>query len=83
MAWITANPTAKQPWDQPFYTIPGGDLSNPMTGQIMAIGNAMMMDKSHGNYIGVKLIMQSVYEGSQITFDNAMKVEEKCFIKTL
>ena len=28
-AWIRANPEAKQPWEQPGYTIPGGSPDDP------------------------------------------------------
>jgi 3-hydroxyacyl-CoA dehydrogenase / enoyl-CoA hydratase / 3-hydroxybutyryl-CoA epimerase len=78
-AWITANPKARQPWDQPKFRFPGGDSRTPAVAQMLAIGPSMASAKSFGNYPAVTHIMSSVFEGGLLDFDAASAVESRYF----
>jgi 3-hydroxyacyl-CoA dehydrogenase / enoyl-CoA hydratase / 3-hydroxybutyryl-CoA epimerase len=78
-AWITANPKAKQPWDQPKFKFPGGDSKSPAMAQLWAIAPSIANAKSQGNYPAVQHIMSSIFEGGLLDFDSASVVESRYF----
>jgi 3-hydroxyacyl-CoA dehydrogenase/enoyl-CoA hydratase/3-hydroxybutyryl-CoA epimerase len=76
-AWIAANPSPKQPWDDEKYRIPGGGPSNPAVGQMLAIAPAMLAEKTRNLYPAPEAIMACAVEGSQVDFDTAMRLESR------
>ena len=82
-AWILANPTPVQPWDNQKHRIPGGPLMSPAGAQIMAGGIGNLRKMTHGNYPGANFIMSVVYEGMQMPIDRALEVEARYFTKVL
>ncbi|MCB1042399.1 MAG: enoyl-CoA hydratase/isomerase family protein [Acidobacteria bacterium] len=79
VAWIQANPGAKQPWDLRKFRYPGGDSKHPAVAQMWAIAPSMLRVKTHGNYRAPKLIMASVFEGSLVDFETASRIESRYF----
>ena len=47
------------------------------------MGNAMLRKNTYGNYPAQQNIMKAVYEGLQVPFDAAIRIETRYFIKTL
>ena len=78
-AWITANPKARQPWDQPKFKFPGGDSRAPAVAQMWAIAPSVASAKTWGNYPAVRHIMSSVFEGGLLDFEAASMVESRYF----
>ncbi len=80
-AWILANPTPIQPWDNKKHRMPGGGFWTPNGLQTImgSVGNVSKM--THGNYPAQKYILQVVHDGLQIPIDRALEVEARFFIK--
>ena len=78
-AWITANPSVKQPWDQSGYKMPGGDPKRPQMVQMLAIAPAIMRKTTYGNYPSPSAIMSAAVEGAMVDFDTACRIESRYF----
>jgi 3-hydroxyacyl-CoA dehydrogenase/enoyl-CoA hydratase/3-hydroxybutyryl-CoA epimerase len=50
---------------------------------VFVVGNAMLRKQTYGNYPAQLNIMKAVYEGTQVPFDAALRIETRYFIKTL
>jgi 3-hydroxyacyl-CoA dehydrogenase/enoyl-CoA hydratase/3-hydroxybutyryl-CoA epimerase len=77
---------AVQPWDRPGFKtpgFPGGQVWSPVGVQTFIGGNAMIAGKTNGVYPAPKAIMSCVYEGLQLPFDTALKVETRYFVSLL
>src|SRR6201996_1600778 len=77
---------AVQPWDKPGFKtpgFPGGQVWSPPGVQTFIGGNAMIAGKTNGVYPAPKAIMSCVYEGLQLPFDTALKVETRWFVSLL
>ena len=82
-AWLSEKGDAVQPWDKPNYKIPGGGPYSDEAHQNFIVGNAMLHNKTYGNYPGAVGIMSCVYEGLQVPIDNGLRIELRYFVKTL
>ncbi|MGK2286590.1 3-hydroxyacyl-CoA dehydrogenase NAD-binding domain-containing protein [Pedomonas sp. V897] len=83
-AWVLANPKAVQPWDVKGFKIPGGSGPfNPAIAQLFMGAAPMVMKETLGNYNAPKAILSAVYEGTQLPFDRAIRLESKYFTKLL
>jgi len=83
--WLTS-PAAKaiQPWDEKSFKVPGGAGGmNPNAVQTFIAGNAMLRDKTQGNYPAAQAIMSCVYEGTSVPIDLGLKIEAKYFLSLL
>jgi 3-hydroxyacyl-CoA dehydrogenase/enoyl-CoA hydratase/3-hydroxybutyryl-CoA epimerase len=81
--WIKTKGDPVAPWDKSDFKIPGGGPYHPAGSQVFIMGNALLRKQSYGNYPAVINLMHSVYEGLQLPFDIAIKVESRFFAKTL
>lgn len=79
VAYILANPNAKQPWDKEGYKLPGGSPTHPAVAQMLPIAPAFMMKETWGNYPAVEYIMNTAVEGAQVDFDTALRIESRYF----
>lgn len=80
-AWIKANPTAQQPWDQKGYKIPGGSPSNPAFAANLPAFPANLKKQLKGTNLPAPInIMSAAVEGAQVDFDNALKIEGRYFV---
>ena len=75
--WIAANPSPRQPWDDPKFRMPGGSPSNPAVSQMLAIAPAMLIEKTRGLYPAPKAIMAAMVEGAYVDFDTALRIESR------
>ena len=69
-----------QPWDQKGYKIPGGGVMTPAGMQTFMAGNAMLREKTQGNYPAPKHILSCVFEGMQTDIDTGLKNETRYFV---
>ncbi len=82
-AWIKTKGDPVAPWDKKDYKIPGGGPYHPAGSQVFIMGNALLRKQSYGNYPAVINLMHAVYEGLQVPFDTAIRIETRFFSKTL
>lgn len=82
-AWVKANPTAKAPWDEKGFKVPGGvPHKSPGAGQVATMSNMMLAAKTYGNFPAQKNILSCVYEGIQVPIDAGLRIETRYFINT-
>ncbi len=77
---------AVQPWDRKGFKtpgFPGGQVWSPPGVQTFIGGAAMVRGKTNGVYPAPKAILSCVYEGLQLPFDAALRVETRYFVSLL
>jgi 3-hydroxyacyl-CoA dehydrogenase/enoyl-CoA hydratase/3-hydroxybutyryl-CoA epimerase len=82
-AWVKANKSARQPWDNAEFRIPGGGPFSSSGAQVFTVGNAMLRQKTYDNYPAQRAIMSSVYEGLLVDIDTGLKIEARYFLQML
>ena len=82
-AWIKANPDAKQPWEEPGYSIPGGTPSDPATQGLTYFGPVNVMTQTWGNMPAQQVIMAAVIDSARVDYDTAHKIEARYFQRLL
>jgi len=81
-AWVKANPKTTAPWDKKGFKFPGGGgAMDPRSVQFFMVANAMAQDKTNHNFPAIQYILSSMYEGSIVPFDTALRIETKYFTK--
>jgi 3-hydroxyacyl-CoA dehydrogenase/enoyl-CoA hydratase/3-hydroxybutyryl-CoA epimerase len=81
--WIKAGGKAKAPWDQDGFRLPGGPVYSKAGMMTFPAANAIYRRETYDNYPAARAIMQVVYEGLQLPFDLALRVESRWFAKIL
>ncbi len=80
-AWIQANPEPVQPWDVKGYRIPGGTPSTPKLAAMLPAFPANLRKQLKGAPMPAPHhIMSAAVEGSQVDFDNALRIETEYFV---
>ncbi|MBV7378775.1 3-hydroxyacyl-CoA dehydrogenase NAD-binding domain-containing protein [Maritimibacter dapengensis] len=84
-AWVLDAKDADlvKPWDAKGYKIPGGAPYHPAGFQTMVGANAMIMGNTWGAFPAPKAMLSAVYEGMQVPFDTALKIEARWFTKVI
>ena len=72
----------KARWDEDKFKAPLR-LWTPLGMQMMSAGNALLRKETYANYPAAINIMRCVYEGLQLPFDLALKVEIRYFVNCL
>ncbi|MCW5729407.1 MAG: enoyl-CoA hydratase/isomerase family protein [Alphaproteobacteria bacterium] len=70
-----------KPWDQRGFRIPGGNPHAPATAPVFVAGNAMLRERTFGNYPAPLAIMACVYEGCLVDIDTGLKIEARHFVR--
>ncbi|MBY6088806.1 3-hydroxyacyl-CoA dehydrogenase NAD-binding domain-containing protein [Maritimibacter alkaliphilus] len=80
-AWVLGAKDADivKPWDAKGYKMPGGAPYHPAGFQTMVGANAMIMAETWGAYPAPKAMLSAIYEGAQVPFDTALKIEARWF----
>ncbi len=83
-AWVLGDGQKNkvQPWDKRGFKIPGGAVQSPQGQQAFMAGNAMLRQRTFGNYPAQENIMSSVFEGCQVDIDTGLKIEIRYLIAT-
>ena len=71
------------PWDEKGFKAPGGGVWTPQAAQLFPAAPAILRRETAGNYPGALAILKCVYEGLQLPFDTALKVEQRYFTQIL
>ncbi len=82
-AWIAGGGKGIAPWDQQGFRLPSGRVFSPQGMMVWPAANAIYRRETHDNYPAAKAILHSVYEGLQLPFDLALRVEARWFAKIL
>ncbi|MDO5612283.1 MAG: 3-hydroxyacyl-CoA dehydrogenase NAD-binding domain-containing protein [Paracoccus sp. (in: a-proteobacteria)] len=72
-----------KPWDAKGYKMPGGEPYHPAGFMTFVGASAMVHGKTNGVYPAAKALLSAVYEGAQVNFDTALRVEARWFTKVL
>jgi 3-hydroxyacyl-CoA dehydrogenase / enoyl-CoA hydratase / 3-hydroxybutyryl-CoA epimerase len=81
--WIKAGGKAKNPWDVEGFRLPGGTVYSKTGMMTFPAANAIYRRETYDNYPAARAILQVVYEGLQLPFDLALRVESRWFAKIL
>ncbi|WP_425997080.1 3-hydroxyacyl-CoA dehydrogenase NAD-binding domain-containing protein [Caulobacter sp. DWR1-3-2b1] len=81
--WVKTKGDPVAPWDKKDFKLPGGGPHSPTGSQVFVMGNAMLRKQTYGNYPAQLNIMKAVYEGTQVPFDAALRIETRYFLKTM
>ena len=73
----------KQPWDGDKFKFPGGGPYHPAGVQMFSAASPMLRKNTYGNYPAQRYILSCVYEGAQVTMDQAIRIESRYFTKLL
>jgi 3-hydroxyacyl-CoA dehydrogenase/enoyl-CoA hydratase/3-hydroxybutyryl-CoA epimerase len=80
-AWIEANPEPVQPWDVKGHKVPGGTPSNPRLAAMLPAFPANLRKQVKGAPMPAPHhIMAAAVEGSQVDFENALRIETEYFV---
>ncbi|MBI1492520.1 3-hydroxyacyl-CoA dehydrogenase NAD-binding domain-containing protein [Halocynthiibacter styelae] len=82
-AWILSEPKFVKPWDEKGYKMPGGAPYHPAGFMTFVGANAMINGKTKGAFPAAKALLSAVYEGAQVDFDTAIRIEARWFTKVL
>jgi len=82
-AWIAAGGKGVAPWDEKSFKLPSGKVFSAQGMMVWPAANAIYRRETHDNYPASKAILHSVYEGLQLPFDLALRVESRWFAKIL
>jgi 3-hydroxyacyl-CoA dehydrogenase/enoyl-CoA hydratase/3-hydroxybutyryl-CoA epimerase len=81
--WVKSKGDPVALWDKKEFKLPGGGPYTPTGSQVFVMGNAMLRKQTYGNYPAQLNIMKAVYEGTQVPFDAALRIETRYFLKTM
>jgi 3-hydroxyacyl-CoA dehydrogenase / enoyl-CoA hydratase / 3-hydroxybutyryl-CoA epimerase len=81
--WIRAGGKAKAPWDIEGFRLPGGPVYSKAGMMTFPAANAIYRRETYDNYPAARAILQVVYEGLQVPFDTALRIESRWFAKIL
>ncbi|HXZ22293.1 MAG TPA: 3-hydroxyacyl-CoA dehydrogenase NAD-binding domain-containing protein [Pseudolabrys sp.] len=81
--WIKAGGKAKAPWDVEGFRLPGGPVYSKAGMMTFPAANAIYRRETYDNYPAARAILQVVYEGLQVAFDTALRIESRWFAKIL
>jgi 3-hydroxyacyl-CoA dehydrogenase/enoyl-CoA hydratase/3-hydroxybutyryl-CoA epimerase len=82
-AWIKANPEAKQPWEEPGYSLPGGGPADPATQGLTYFGPVNVMNQTKGNMTAPQVIIAAVIDTARVDYDTAQRIESRYFQRLL
>ncbi|MGR3585439.1 MAG: 3-hydroxyacyl-CoA dehydrogenase NAD-binding domain-containing protein, partial [Pseudooceanicola nanhaiensis] len=81
--WVLSEPKFVKPWDEKGYKLPGGAPYHPAGFQTFVGANAMINGETWGAFPAPKALLSAVYEGAQVPFDTALKIEARWFTSVI
>ncbi len=84
-AWVLGAKDADlvKPWDTKGYKVPGGAPYSAPGFPTFVGASAMVHANTWGVYPAAKALLSAVYEGLQVPFDTALKIEARWFVNVL
>jgi 3-hydroxyacyl-CoA dehydrogenase / enoyl-CoA hydratase / 3-hydroxybutyryl-CoA epimerase len=77
--WIKAGGKPVAPWDEKGFKLPGGLVYSKSGMMTFPAANAIYRRETYDNYPAARAILQAVYEGLQVPFDTAQRIESRYF----
>ena len=78
--WLLEDADPVQPWDKKNFRIPGGlPAETASVRQLMSISVGLTRARTFGNMPAQEAILAVVWEGTQLPFDTALRLEAKYF----
>ncbi|MGR3453406.1 3-hydroxyacyl-CoA dehydrogenase NAD-binding domain-containing protein [Pseudooceanicola sp.] len=81
--WVLSAPKFVKPWDEKGFKLPGGAPYHPAGFQTFVGANAMINGETWGAFPAPKALLSAVYEGAQVPFDTALKIEARWFTSVI
>jgi 3-hydroxyacyl-CoA dehydrogenase/enoyl-CoA hydratase/3-hydroxybutyryl-CoA epimerase len=81
--WIKTTPKSKQPWDMDGFRLPSGPVWSKMGMMTWPAANAIYRKETMDNYPAARGMLSSVFEGLQVPFDTALRIESRYFTRVL
>jgi 3-hydroxyacyl-CoA dehydrogenase/enoyl-CoA hydratase/3-hydroxybutyryl-CoA epimerase len=81
--WIKAGGKAVAPWDEKTFRLPGGPVFSSANKMVFPPANAIYRRETHDNYPAARAVMQVVFDGLQVPFDTALRIESRHFAHVL
>ena len=81
--WIKTSPKSKQPWDVDGFKLPGGPVWSKMGMMTWPAANALYRKETLDNYPAARAMLSCVFEGLQVPFDTALRIESRYFAKIM
>ena len=81
--WVKETPRKVQPWDQDDFKLPGGKVYSPQGANLWPAASALYRKETYDNYPGGRFILSAVFEGLQVPFDTALRIELRYFTHVL
>ncbi len=72
-----------KPWDAKGYKMPGGAPYHPAGFMTFVGASAMVNANTQGVYPAAKALLSAVYEGAQVPFDTAIRIEARWFTNVM
>ncbi|KAA9008297.1 3-hydroxyacyl-CoA dehydrogenase NAD-binding domain-containing protein [Histidinibacterium aquaticum] len=84
-AWVreATDKDIVKPWDEKGWKMPGGAPYHPAGFMTFVGASAMVHHQTQGVYPAAKALLSAIYEGAQVPFDTALKIEARWFTKVL
>lgn len=80
LAWIAANPKAKQPWDRRGFQVdPAPDSEDARN--LYMVAAAMLYKKTAGVFEGPNTALSTVQQGMRLSIDGALQLETRAFAR--
>jgi 3-hydroxyacyl-CoA dehydrogenase/enoyl-CoA hydratase/3-hydroxybutyryl-CoA epimerase len=81
--WIKAGGKPVAPWDVQGFKLPGGLVYSKAGMMTFPPANAIYRRETYDNYPAARAVMQVVFDGLQMPFDTALRIESRWFAKIL
>ncbi len=81
--WLKETPRKVAPWDADGFKGPGPKVFSPQGFNLWPAANAHYRKETHDNYPGARALLSAVFEGLQLPFDQALRVEQRYFAQAL
>lgn len=82
-AWVLSAPDIVKPWDRKGFRFPGGAPYSAQGFLTFVGASAMVAGKTMGVYPAARALLSAVYEGAQVPFDTALRIEARWFTQVL
>ncbi len=81
--WLQETPRKTAPWDEDGFAGPGPKVFSPQGFNFWPAANAHYRKETHDNYPGARALLSAVFEGLQLPFDQALRVEQRYFANVI
>jgi 3-hydroxyacyl-CoA dehydrogenase/enoyl-CoA hydratase/3-hydroxybutyryl-CoA epimerase len=81
MAWIAENPTARQPWDNRGFRMPGPRPTSSDGRNIFMAACAMLTKKTSGVFHAPQRAISAIQEGSALGIEAGLAIEARYFVE--